>query len=119
MIRFTQVAEVIDLPNPELQDLDQVGTKTILRRSMSGVTRSYVRTPMSRKILLTFNDLDGADITAFKDFLAALDETQVTYRDVLLTDHVGYLLTQTFEITNTHDDATCGLRSIRVEFEYE
>lgn len=119
MIQFTQDSDYIELPNPELQDLDQVGTKTILRRSMSGITRSYVRTPLSRRILLTFNNLDGADVTAFKDFLAGLDETRVTYKDVLLGDHVGYLLTQTFEIINTHDDAACGLRSIRVEFEYE
>lgn len=97
-ITFSYGIDSIVLRNPELGNTEHVDIKTQFRRSMSGDMHSFIKTPESTTLTMSFSHILHSDVMDFISFLLLVAGEQISYTDSDGQDWTGYILTGPLDI---------------------
>jgi len=108
----------INIRNPNLGDSLLVENRTQVRRAMNGDLRSFTRTPVTRRILLTFSELNKAKVQELVDFLTTAAGGEIKYTDYDSVVWRGWIMTDPAEfLTQGSKGGTCvEVSTITLEF---
>lgn len=108
----------INIRNPNLGDSLLVENRTQVRRAMNGDLRSFTRTPVTRRILLTFEELNKAKVQELIDFLTTAAGDEIKYTDYDSVVWRGWIITDPAEFsTQGSKGGTCvEVSTITLEF---
>lgn len=108
----------INIRNPNLGDSLLVENRTQVRRAMNGDLRSFTRTPVTRRILLTFEELSKAKVQELIDFLTTAAGDEIKYTDYDSVVWRGWIITDPAEFsTQGSKGGTCvEVSTITLEF---
>ena len=108
----------IDLRNPEKGDSELVENRVQVRQAMNGDLRSFIRTPPTRRLLLTFVELSKPKVDELIAFLTTSAGTEIKYTDYDAVVWRGWLITDPAEFsTQGRKGGTCvEVSTITLEF---
>ena len=89
----------VNIRNPDLGDSLLVENRTQVRRAMNGDLRSFTRTPVTRRLLLTFRELNKAKVQEIINFLTTAAGDEIKYTDYDAVAWRGWILTDPAEFT--------------------
>ena len=98
---YTTPTLTVIVPNPSLGDSHQHENPTIFGISMSGRVYSYIKTPSSQRLLLSFPKLTYTMFTDLKQLIYQSSYGEVGYLDHNSDQWRGNFLNDPFEGTNT------------------
>jgi hypothetical protein len=81
---FASPTTTLTLPNPRQGDADQMEIKVKTNYTMTGKPYIYSRPLVNEKLILQFNNLRDAHITAIRNFFSVLPNQDLKY-----TDYIG------------------------------
>lgn len=108
----------IDLRHPEKGDSELVENRVQVRQAMNGDLRSFKRTPVTRRLLLTFVELSKPKVQELIDFLTTSAGDEIKYTDYDAVVWRGWIITDPAEFsTQGRKDGTCvEVSTITLEF---
>ena len=108
----------VDIRNPELNDSLLVENRVQVRRAMNGDLRSFIRTPPTRRLLLTFVELSKPKVDELIAFLTTSAGTEIKYTDYDAVVWRGWIITDPAEFsTQGQKGNTCiEVSSLTIEF---
>ena len=89
----------VNLRDPEKGDSLLVENRVQVRQAMNGDLRSFIRTPPTRRILLTFVELSKPKVTELIAFLTASAGAEIKYTDYDAVVWRGWIITDPAEFT--------------------
>lgn len=115
---YTSPTLTIELRNPDLSNSLLVENRVQVRRTMEGVLRSYIRTPVTHRLLLTLSEISKPKVQELINFLIASAGDEIKYTDYESVVWRGWLLTDPLEFTTvgTKDDTCIEVSTITLEF---
>lgn len=99
----------VQIPNPSLGDANQYENKAKFGISMSGRVYSYIKTPTSQKLLLTFGKLSYTMFTDLKNLFYQSASDLIGYLDHDSNQWKGQCLNDPFEGVDTKNFQTITL----------
>ena len=96
----------VQVPNPNLGDSDQHENQVKFGIAMSGKVYSYIKTPTSRQLLLSFSKLSYTMFTNLKTLIYLSVNGEVGYLDHNNVQWKGNFLNDPFEARDTKNYQT-------------
>jgi len=107
----------VSLRNPELGDSLLIENRVQVRQDMSGDLHSFRRTPVSRRLLLTFIELSKPKVQELIDFITTSAGDEIKYTDYDSVVWRGYIMNPAEFTTIGRKNGTCiEVSTITIEF---
>lgn len=108
----------INLRNPDLNDSLLIENRVQVRQAMNGDLRSFIRTPATSRLLLTFVELSKPKVEELIAFFITSAGAEIRYTDYDAVVWRGWLITDPAEFTTQGRKAdTCvEVSTITLEF---